>query len=57
MLKSILYDYIDAYILFEGIVIVSGTSVAAAAANNENKKLFQNYTSFINCTSKKTILK
>ena len=43
-----LYDYTDAYIFVEGVIIVADTSIAAAAANNESEKvLFKNYTSFI----------
>ena len=38
MLKSSLYDYSDAYILFEGNIVVNNTAADGAAANNTNKK-------------------
>ena len=52
MLKSILCDYSDAYILFKGNITVNNTAGAGAAANNTNKKvIFKNYTPFADCIS------
>ena len=49
MLRSNLCDYSDAYILVKGIITVSNTPDAAAAANNTNKKaLFKNCAPFTN---------
>ena len=39
MLRSILCDYIDAYILVKGNITVNNTVVGATAANNTNKKV------------------
>ena len=53
MLRSSLYDYSDAYILFKGNITVNNTAAAGAAANNINKKvIFKNCTPFTNCLSK-----
>ena len=53
MLRSSLYDYSDAYILFKGNITVNNTAGAGAAANNINKKvIFKNCTPFTNCLSK-----
>ena len=53
MVRSSLCDYSDAYILIKGNVTVNNTAVAAAAANNTNKKvIFKNCAPFINCISK-----
>ena len=53
MLKLSLYDYTGAFIFVEGIIIVADTSIVAAAATNESKKvLFKNYTSFIDWIKK-----
>ena len=50
MLRSILCDYSDAYILVKGNITVNNT---AAAANNTNKKvIFKNCAPFTNCISK-----
>ena len=52
MLKSILCDYSDAYILFKGNITVNNTAGAGAAANNTNKKvIFENCTPFTECKS------
>ena len=52
MLKSILCDYSDAYILFKGNITVNNTAGAGAAANNTNKKvIFKNCTPFTECKS------
>ena len=49
MLRSILCDYSDAYILLKGNITVNNT----AAANNTNKKaIFKNCAPFTNCISK-----
>ena len=53
MLRSILCDYSDAYILVKGNITVNNTSGAGAAANNTNKKvIFRNCAPFIKCISK-----
>ena len=52
MLKSILCDYSDAYILVKGTISVNNTAAQGAAANNTNKKLiFKNCAPFTNCIS------
>ena len=52
MLKSILCDYSDAYILFKGNITVNNTAGAGAAANNTNKRvIFKNCTPFAECKS------
>ena len=38
MLRSILCDYSDAYILVKGTIAVPKTAVAGAAPKNRNKK-------------------
>ena len=53
MLKSILCDYSDAYILVKRDITVNNTAVGGAAANNTNKKvIFKNCAPFISCISK-----
>ena len=53
MLRSILCDYGDAYILVKGNITVNNTAAAGAAANNTNKKvIFKNCAPFTNCISK-----
>ena len=53
MLRSILCDYSDAYILVKGNISVNNTAAAGAAANNINKKvIFKNCAPFTNCISK-----
>ena len=53
VLRSSLYDYSDAYILFKGNITVNNTAAAGAAANNTNKKvIFKNCAPFTNCISK-----
>ena len=52
MLKSILCDYSDAYILVKGTITVNNTAAQGAAGNNNNKKvIFKNCTLFTNCIS------
>ena len=52
MLRSILCDYSDAYILVKGNISVSNTAVAAAAINTNKKVIFKNRAPFTNCISK-----
>ena len=53
MLRSILCDYSDAYILVKGNITVNNTAADGPAANNTNKKvLFKNCAPFTNCISK-----
>ena len=53
MLKSILCDYSDAYILVKGTISVNNTVAAGVAVNNTNKKvIFKNCAPFTNCISK-----
>ena len=53
MLRSILCDYSDAYILVKGNISVNNTAAAGAAENNTNKKvIFKNCAPFTNCISK-----
>ena len=53
MLRSILCDYSDAYILVKGNISVNNTAGAGAAANNTNKKvILKNCAPFTNCISK-----
>ena len=52
ILKSRLYDYSDAFILFKGTIAVNNTAAADADANNTNKKaIFENSAAFTNCIS------
>ena len=53
MLRSILCDYGDAYILVKGNTTVNNTAPPGAAADNTNKKvIFKNCTPFTSCISK-----
>ena len=53
MLRSILCDYSDAYILVKGNITVNNTAADGAAANNKNKKvILKNCAPFTNCISK-----
>ena len=53
MLRSILCDYSDAFILAKENITVNNTAAAGAAANNTNKKvIFKNCALFTNCISK-----
>ena len=53
MLRSILCDYSDAYILVKGNISVNNTAAAGAAVNNVAKKvIFKNCAPFTNCISK-----
>ena len=53
MLRSILCDYSDAYILVKGNITVNNTEAAAADIENRNKKvIFKNCAPFTNCRSK-----
>ena len=50
MLKSILYDYSDTYILVQGNITVNNTAADGAAANNTTENvIFKNYAPFTNC--------
>ena len=52
MLKSILCDYSDVYILVKETTTGNNFAAADAHANNNNKKeIFKNCAPFINCTS------
>ena len=52
MLKSILCDYSDVYILVKETTTGNNFAAADAHANNNNKKeIFKNCATFINCTS------
>ena len=52
MLKSILCDYSDAYILVKGTITVPNTAAGDADANIVGKKvIFKNCAPFINCIS------
>ena len=52
MLKSILCDYSDAYILVKGTICVNNTAAVATDANNSNRKVrFKNCAPFTNCIS------
>ena len=53
MLRSILCDYSDAYILIKGNITVNNAAATAADPNNRNKKIiFKNCAPFTNCISK-----
>ena len=52
MLKSILCDYSDSYILVKGTITVNNTGTAAAPNNRNKKLIFKNYAPFTNCISK-----
>ena len=53
MLRSILCDYSDAYVLVKGNMTVNNVAAEGAAANNTNKKvIFKNYAPFTNCKNK-----
>ena len=50
MLKSILCDYSDVYILVKETIAVANTVTAGAAANNDNKKaIFKKFPPFTVC--------
>ena len=52
MLKSILCDYSDAYILVKGNITYNNKAAAGTAANNTNKKvIYKNCAPFTNCIS------
>ena len=52
MLKYILYDYSDVYILVKGTITVNNTAAQGVAANNINKDvIFKNCAPFTNCIS------
>ena len=52
MLKSILCDYSDAYIIVKWNITVNNAAANGAAANNTNKKvIFKSCTPFTNCVS------
>ena len=53
MLRSILCDYGDAYILVKGNITVNNTAADGADANNTNKNvIFKNCAPFTSCISK-----
>ena len=53
MLRSMLCDYSDAYILVKGNISVNKTAADDAATNNINKKvIFKNFAPFTDCISK-----
>ena len=53
MLRSILCDYSDAYILVKGNITVNNTVADGDDANNSNKKvIFKNCAPFTSCISK-----
>ena len=51
MLKSILCNYSDAYILVKGTITVNNTETAAASNNRNKKVIFKNCAPFTNCIS------
>ena len=54
MLRSILCDYSDAYILVKEKITVNNTAADGAAANNSNKKvIFKSCAPFTSCISKR----
>ena len=53
LLKEVMHDYSDAYILVKGSIAVNNTVAAGADANNNSKKvIFKNCAPFINYISK-----
>ena len=53
MLRSILCDYNDEYILFKGTITVANTTAARQATNNADKKvMFKNCAPFTRCISR-----
>ena len=53
MLRSILCDYSDAYILVKGNISVNNTAAADADTNNTNKRvIFKNCVPFTKCISR-----
>ena len=52
MLKSILCDYSDAYILVKGTITVNNIGRAAAPNNRNKKVIFKNCAPFTKCISK-----
>ena len=53
ILRSILCDYIDAYMLVKGTIAVANTAAAGQAANNADKKvMFKNCVPFTSCISR-----
>ena len=51
MLRSISWDYSDAYVLVSATITVPNTAAAGAAANSRKNIIIKNYTSFTNCIS------
>ena len=50
MVKSILCDYSNAYILVKGITTLANTAATGQAANNDDKKaIIKGFASFISC--------
>ena len=54
MLKSSLFDYSDAYILFKWTTTVPGTETAVAPSNRD-KIIFKNWALFTDCISEVNI--
>ena len=53
IMKSNLYDYSDAYILFKGTITVEGAAAEGAGVNTTtNKVIFKNCAPFTNCLTK-----
>ena len=53
MLRSILCDYIDAYILVKGAITVGNTAAARTESHNVNKKvIFKDCVPFTSCISR-----
>ena len=53
IMKSNLYDYSDAYILFKGTITFEGAAAEGAGVNTTtNKVIFKNCAPFTNCLTK-----
>ena len=52
MIRSHLWDYIDAYIHVQATITGTNTAAAAAPVNNTSKKvILKNFTTFTDCVS------
>ena len=49
MLKSSLWDYSDAYILFKGKITITGAGADVASRQVDKGVIFKNWAPFINC--------
>ena len=56
ILKYILCEYSDAYILVKGKITVNNTAASTADANNVNKKIFKNCGPFTDYKSERNIV-